>query len=400
MFARRNEPDLNGNPGLQDRLSDSLRELGAQIVLYGDTGVGKSSLLRWAADDEGMDMVVVECTSAMDYEKIIETAIGKLVDFEEFKRVRSTSAEVEAEAGIGVKILLSLKGRLKGGVGENREFTVTAKAPLDTLIEAMSKTGKKIIALDNFQNIVAERDRLLVAQMMEFLSDRARETDGIMCVVVGIADDAASLLGASGSFRRRAPEIGVPRMPDDEVQEILERGFGLLGLTIEPSALASMIFYSDGFPYFAHLLGLNAARAARRQKVNEIDQVMLTAVLARAAEEVDASFEGAIRLAFEVGGEVQPRRRILSIVSRSDERKWLSGEVIAAYGEAFEKKKDVSFLHTALAQLADEKHGRILKRTGGRTKYVYQFRDPRMRPYLRITAFPEKLSSGAPDGGQ
>ncbi len=41
MFERRNETDLNGNPGLQDNLRDALREAGGQVVLYGDTGVGK-----------------------------------------------------------------------------------------------------------------------------------------------------------------------------------------------------------------------------------------------------------------------------------------------------------------------------------------------------------------------
>jgi Cdc6-like AAA superfamily ATPase len=49
MFTRRNEPDLLGNPGLQDSLRDALREPGGQVILYGDTGVGKSTLLKYAA---------------------------------------------------------------------------------------------------------------------------------------------------------------------------------------------------------------------------------------------------------------------------------------------------------------------------------------------------------------
>src|SRR5437016_834388 len=71
MFARRNEPDLNGNPGLQDNLRDALREEGGQVLIYGDTGVGKSSLLRYAADDEGMDHVSVDCLSSKTYEDLL-----------------------------------------------------------------------------------------------------------------------------------------------------------------------------------------------------------------------------------------------------------------------------------------------------------------------------------------
>src|SRR5690606_8882621 len=77
MFERRNEADLDGNPGLQDNLQDALREAGGQVVLYGDTGVGKSSLLRYAAEDEGMEIVPVECLSSKSYEDLIEDAIRK-----------------------------------------------------------------------------------------------------------------------------------------------------------------------------------------------------------------------------------------------------------------------------------------------------------------------------------
>jgi predicted GTPase len=45
MFTRRNEPDLYGNAGLQDSLVEAIREPGAQILVFGDTGVGKSSLV-------------------------------------------------------------------------------------------------------------------------------------------------------------------------------------------------------------------------------------------------------------------------------------------------------------------------------------------------------------------
>jgi hypothetical protein len=101
MFGRRNEPDLNGNPGLQDNLRDALREQGGQILVYGDTGVGKSSLLRYAAEDEGMDLVSVDCLSSKSYEDLLEDAVRKLIDVREIKRQRTTRGSAEIEGGGG-----------------------------------------------------------------------------------------------------------------------------------------------------------------------------------------------------------------------------------------------------------------------------------------------------------
>jgi MoxR-like ATPase len=124
MFARRNEPDLNGNPGLQDSLRDALREEGGQVLVYGDTGVGKSSLIRYAAEDEGMVYVSVDCLSSKTYEDLLEDAVRKLIDVKEIKRTRSTKGSAEIEAGAGISKIVSLTGKLKGERGKDREFEI------------------------------------------------------------------------------------------------------------------------------------------------------------------------------------------------------------------------------------------------------------------------------------
>jgi Cdc6-like AAA superfamily ATPase len=387
MFARRNEPDINGNPGLQDSLRDALREEGGQMLLYGDTGVGKSSLLRYAAEDEGMDFVSVDCLSSKTYEELLEDAVRKLIDVKEIKRVQSVKGSAELEAEAGVSKIISLKGKLKGERGKDREFEVVEKPLIDVVISAMQASCARLLVLDNFQNVKHAESRSLVAQTMEFLSDRASETGDIKMVVIGIADDASALLGGSGSFRRRTSEIGVPRMPDDEIAEILRNGFGLLELSADKETTRQLVFYADGFPFFAHLLGLYVSRAARRAGTDVVSIGLVEPALARAAAAVQQSFDDRLRRAFEAGGDVQPRRRILRILADSPLREWKSADVIAEYEKRYERRNDYAFLHVALAQLMGENFGAVLKRTGPRNRYVYKFVDPHMRPFLRITAF-------------
>jgi hypothetical protein len=387
MFARRNEPDLRGNPGIQDSLREALRERGGQVLMYGDTGVGKSSLLKYAAEDEDLSFVSVECFSDRSFEALMEEALRKLIDVREIKRTSSRGASGEVEASGGITHFLSLKGRFKGDVSKAKEFEVIQKSPLEALLDAMDAAGHRLLVLDNFQNVTADRDRLLVAQSCELLADRANETGDKKLVMIGIADDARSLLGASASVARRVAEVGVPRMPDDEIREILERGFALLNLTADEESLEKLVFYADGFPYFTHLLGLHVARRLSRLATSHVSVEEVEASLDRVAQQVEESFGERVRLAAEKGGEVQPRSRIISLMAASSGREWRGADVQAEYTATYGSARDFAFLHAALGALATESHGAILKRTGSRGAYVYKFRDPHMRPFLRVTHF-------------
>jgi hypothetical protein len=255
----------------------------------------------------------------------------------------------------------------------------------------MQDQSFQLVVFDNFQN-VDDSERGRFGQAIEMLSDRAGSaTDNIKLIVVGIAEDARSLLGASGSVRRRTVEIGVPRMPDDEIREIFATGFRLLDTSVDRKSLNALVFYSDGFPYFAHLLGLNVARLVRRRDSSRAEDVV-DGALKRAAGEVEQTFEPAVRVAFEAGGDVRPRRRILEVLSYSQSRELLANEIIAEYAERYGPVGDASFLHAALGQLIQTKYGTVLARRGPRGRFLYRFRDPRMRPYLRIAHFSRQLS--------
>jgi hypothetical protein len=137
---------------------------------------------------------------------------------------------------------------------------------------------------------------------------------------------------------------------------------------------------------------LNVARLLRRRDESGVKEGIVEGALQRAAGEVEQTFEPRVRAAFEAGGKVQPRKRILEVMAYSDGRELLSNEIISEYTERFGEPSDPSFLHAALGQLIQEKYGSALQRRGPRGRYLYRFRDPQMRPYLRIAHFPVQLT--------
>lgn len=396
LFERRNEPDVFGNPGLQDLLLEGLREKGAQLRVFGDTGVGKTSLVAFAAAEAGKKRLVVECMGLYDYVDLIENAIRKIrgVKLTQFTKSRSTTAEVEASGGF--KFLASVRGKLAIDGQKERTFEIVDQPPLDLLIDLMKTAGYQLLVLDNFQNIASSDTRSYVAQTMETLSDRSDETGGIAMVVIGIAEDAKSLLGDSGSFRRRTTDIGVPRMPDDEIRSVLFNGLGLLDLSIDGDLLDHLVYFSDGFPFFAHLLGLNVGRAARRDERDRVTKEIVARALLRSSNEVDETYANRVRLAQEVGGNVQPKRKILELMAESADRSWTSNAVkrlwIDRYGG---NEKKLVYIDVALGVLVKDEAGRILTRDEAKRPYIYRFEDPHFRPYLRL-----QNQSGLTAGGR
>lgn len=387
MFEARVELDLKGLRPVQKQTEQALRQRGCQVLIYGDTGVGKSSLLTYAAESVGRKAVVVECNDGMDYDGILDHALRKIVKVREVSRTFGAKAELNAEASGSVPYLTTLKGGIKLEGGGEREFEVVQLPALDVLIEAMSATDCTLLVLDNFQN-VALPVRPKLAQAMEALSDRARSSEAggdIKMVVIGIAQDAETLLVPSVSFGRRVMEIGVPRMPDNEIRKILIGGFRLLGLQVTEDSLDDLVFYSDGFPYFAHMLGLEIAEAAREQNSQFIDASMVQPALRMCANAVSASYTTRMSDACEVGGKVQPRRRLLNILSRSNSREWHYPDVEALWKKEFgDNGKAHTFINVALSGLLKPEYGAILERKGTARRYVYRFADPHLRPFLRI----------------
>lgn len=392
LFARRNEPDILGNPGVQDSLVDGLREKGAQLRVFGDTGVGKTSLVAFAAQEAQLERLVVECMSGYDYADLIHTAITKIqgVKLRTFTKTVASGASLDASGGF--HFLASLKGSLKRSGGEERDFEIVDAPPIDLLIALMQEAGYQLLVFDNFQNITSEDTRRLVAQTMEVLSDRASDGVEIKLAVIGIAQDAQTLIGHSGSFRRRTTDIGVPRMPDDEIRLILRTGFGLLGLDAADYLVDHLVYFSDGFPFFAHLLGLNIARTARRERTQVVDQSVIALAMNRCVAEVDESYAARVRLAEETGGTIQPRRRILQLLASSDERAWTSNAVTELWidvsplaGQGSEASREgLGFINVALGSLIKPENGSILSRDESQRPYVYRFSDPHFRAYLRI----------------
>jgi AAA domain len=377
MFAGRRYGDL------QDRFQDRLNEPGRQIVLYGDTGVGKTSLVTYICETQDVPMIRVECGQPFDA-MLMESLARAGITEESFEAIERKSAY----AGVrGTLAVLFAGGRhdLEDTVRE-RSYPVSIQTAAR---EALSVQGIRVLFLDNFENLrpreYREQAAVEIVQLMKACADRA---DGVKVIVAGIPFEAEQLMAIDEATGRRTAQIEVPRMPDEELDEILRKGEAKLGIEFDADCRTTIIRYSDGFPYYTHLHALHAVRRALRDgRVRVMFDDFMNA-LDSIIDDTDLTLRRQYEDAAETTGTVKVRRSIMEAIARTEKQELTFREIKASFREIHQKydMKQADLINPHLSALVEKYHvlqSRGLPKSKDR---LYRFANPLMRAYVRLMA--------------
>ncbi|MBI3465962.1 MAG: ATP-binding protein [Planctomycetes bacterium] len=129
----------------------------------------------------------------------------------------------------------------------------------DAIRRILQHVGTTIVIFDEFDRLQDARTPRLFADTIKNLSDNSVD---VTIVLVGVADDVDDLIKEHASVDRALVQIQMPRMHATELEEIVNKALGVLGVKIEQKALDLIVVLSQGLPHYTHLLGLHSTRAA------------------------------------------------------------------------------------------------------------------------------------------
>jgi len=238
----------------------------AHVVLYGERGIGKTSLIH----------VFSETAREARY-LVLYGSCGVEARFDDMFRTFAEQIPLLYHAGISPTAdegehNRSLAGLLGEGPVDPRELADVFSKIVGTRV---------LIVLDEYDRVADAAFRRDVAELIKNLSDRAAR---VQLVLTGVASNLDELIGFTPSIRRNIVGLAVGPMADAELREILERAEQATALAFSPDARGLIIKMSAGSPYLVRLLGNRAAGRAlddRRQAVGDADVIAGTeAVLA------------------------------------------------------------------------------------------------------------------------
>jgi Cdc6-like AAA superfamily ATPase len=257
--------------GRKDVLAQMIRALEDQrqhLVIYGERGIGKTSLLHiltQAAREARYIVVYWSCGSASNFDETFRAAAAEIPLL--FHGGFSPTA-TESETGSSFADLLP-PGRTSPRIfGE-----LCAKI-----------TGTRVlIILDEFDRCESAEFRREIAELIKILSDRSVRAE---LVIAGVAADLAELVEHIPSIRRNIHTFKVPLMTPEEVRDLVDTGTRTSGLLFAADATKFVEHAACGSPYLAALICHHASLGAVDAKRAEVVVTDVRAGVAQATTDL------------------------------------------------------------------------------------------------------------------
>jgi len=331
---------------------------GQHAVVYGERGVGKTSLVSVAAEvlsAAGVVAARTTCDRSDDFESVWRKALGEL----HFTVTRPAV----------------------GFAGQARDVRVSASAllsedaaPHDVRrgLQALADGRRVVIFVDEFDRLSSDGDRLLFADTIKTLSD---ELPDATVVLVGVADDVEQLIAEHLSIERALVQIHMPRMSHAELAEIVSRGMERARLTIAGDAADTIARLAQGLPHYAHLLGQLSARNALEDLRVRVRLGDVSDAVAEAIEKTQQTVRESYRRATEENGDaLYPKVVLACALAQSDEYGFFgASDVLVPEVDGDPARY--------LDSLAGGEHGSVLQRRGVANPR-YRFVNPLLQPYV------------------
>jgi hypothetical protein len=222
-------------------------------VLFGERGVGKTSLLNVvAAELSGpisQTVVWYTCSHSDTFIDIIRKYLDRTGQLSRTDLMKITA---ERELSATLKIPVAEGGASSKRSEEHLRSFVVPNGITPDSIATQYLGGPGILIVDEFDRISDHATKVLIAETIKIQADRVALTKIVLCGVGISADD---VIGGHPSTVRNLFTMRLGALNDEEIGDLVATGFKKLGLRYEPGVIELIIRAAHGLPYFAHLLG-------------------------------------------------------------------------------------------------------------------------------------------------
>lgn len=368
------EKDLFSGRTLQIKaLIDAVSQRGRHAIVYGERGVGKTSLaniLKLVMHRPNRELVYVRVNADPND---TFTSLWKKV----FKRLNYV-----IENSAGQPTFKKIADDFQADISPD---------DVQLVLSEFSDNHNPIIVLDEFDRIKDQSTVHLIADSIKSLSDYSVNTT---VVIVGVAEDISSLIRGHESVTRALIQIRMPRMSPEEIKQLVLTRYTRCGISTDADAVWKIAFLSRGLPYYAHLLAMNAARYGIDHKKTTVKHEDVDKALESCISELDQSIKEKYVLATRTqksDGVLYPSVLLACAFASTDELgRFQQTAVTSPLNKILpDKNYQPSTFALHMNSFCEEERGRVLQRFGTARNYRYRFSDPMMQPFVILKGLNE-----------
>lgn len=338
---------------------------GEHVVIYGERGVGKSSLANIIYD------TVIEAGEANFIPAKVNCSSG--ITFNEIWREIFKQMPITRD---GETYFLDEDVPDTPNSEEIRGLLVRLDNPC-------------IIVIDEFDR-VDQQTAIQMADTIKTLSDRA--TDATL-VIVGVAQSLDQLIEEHKSITRSLVQIQMPRMDLSELREAIDKGLTKAEMVMPDMIRDRIARLAQGLPHYVHLLAKNSALAAVNSGRAEVNWYDFNTAVAEGVKDKAETLGKTYQKATHSPRENIFPEVLLACAVAADKAGLFSARDVRKPLREITKDMGIEIQGYIrhLGKFCEQARGPVLEKEGTKRRFQYKFTDPLMQPYVVLKGLAEGL---------
>jgi len=241
--------NLIGRSEELDRIEKALFAQGRNVFIYGERGVGKSSLAATAASQwqsSDAEYIDISCSPDSTVKSLVASIASQAV-----KSQWTSSRKTTEQTGINLKWLsYSITNEISStDLSEKIRGLSDAVEVLREVSEIHS--DNPVVVVDEVDRIEDQKEIDLLADLLKQIGDKRVE---IKFIFTGVGTTLNEILGAHRSAIRQLETIELPRLSWDARWDIAIHALRVFNVEIPKDIYIRLAAVSDGYPYYVHLI--------------------------------------------------------------------------------------------------------------------------------------------------
>lgn len=376
---------LRGRERELDLIDKALFAPGRHVFIYGDRGVGKSSLAAAAANQyQSADARYIDAACGPD--ATLQSVVANIA----LQALATSRLKARTESRtIGASWrFLSAERSVEEVARDLHSEVRTVQDAVEVLREvAELHSLKPIVVLDEFDRMQNVEARHAFADLVKHLGDKKIN---LKFIFTGVGSSLTEMLGAHESAIRQFATIHLERLSWDGRWEIVTDAAKAFGVTVPRDIYIRIAAMSDGFPYYVHLITEKLLWCAWEDPsvVNMVTWEQYRQALKDAIDSIDAELARPYDLA--VTQRTDDYEEVLWSTADGEYLQRYIVQMYASYVQVMSQREgrlplDPDRYRARIRALREPKNGAVLVDENTR-KGLYRYRATMLRGYVRMQA--------------
>lgn len=379
---------------LDNQISKALLIPGMQLIVYGHSGSGKTTITQNVLRKNSRNFIVTNCILDTSVNEIILDAFDKLNPYFSSEKTSKITSKISSEIKASYAQIESVvKSELSAEYGEKQQRILPVQLTPQRLADFLG-ISEVVWIIEDFHKVnMHERQKL--SQILKIFVDASNKYRSVKIIAIGAVGTAREVVNYDVELTNRVSEIHVPLMSKKELENIVIKGEKLLNIKFDHAIHTDIIKFSNSLAAICHHLCFSLCYNNNIKKTQflskEIRYTSLKeAVLDYLKQNSDSFKETLDRALKPRNGDHDNTKGILESFCKSTKEELTTGDIMH-YGN--NRRLYQANLDTYLQLLQTADYGELLRFDSNSGKY--SFSNPFFKAYTIMQFSTEEQPSNS-----